>query len=102
METSKKNKDSRAAKTETTDTNGPVKVFRLDDVSVSLFARTRSVQGKPVTFHSASFSRSYKDATGVRKYVRSFDPDDLGRLVSLIQQASAYLHEIRRPEPQTV
>lgn len=98
METSKKNKDSRVAKIEETETTGPVKVFRLDDVSVSLFARTRNVQGKPVTFYSASFSRSYKDAVGERKFTKSFDADDLGSVVTLAQQASEFIREIRQSD----
>ena len=102
METSKtKKKELPAAKAErATDSAaaspGPVKVFRLDDVSVSIFARQRQLQGEAVTFYSASFSRSYKDAAGARKYTKSFDLEDLGRLVSLAQQASEYIQDIRQ------
>ena len=98
MDTSKKKKDLPAAKAEpsTTAPVGPVKVFRIDDVSVSIFARQRQLQGETVTFYSASFSRSYKDATGARKYTRSFDVEDLAKLVTLAQQANDYIQEIRQ------
>ncbi len=78
--------------------SGPVKVFRLDDVSVSLFARQRSFQGRPATFHSASFSRSYKDAAGERKYTKNFDADDLGKVAELSQMAAQHIQLLRNPE----
>jgi hypothetical protein len=102
MDTSKKKKELPATKAEPTtsresaSTNaGPVKVLRIDDVSVSIFARSRQIAGQAVTFYSASFSRSYKDAAGERKYTKSFDVDDLGKLVSLAQQASEYIQDVR-------
>ena len=78
--------------------NGPVKVFRLDDVSVSLFARERSFQGRPATFLSASFSRSYKDAAGERKYTKNFDADDLGKVAELCKMAADHIDGLRHPE----
>ncbi len=66
-----------------------------DDVSVSIFARQRQLQGEAVTFYSASFSRSYKDAAGARKFTHSFDADDLGKLVTLAQQANEYIQDVR-------
>ena len=85
--------------TATTDpVNGPVKVFRLDDVSVSLFARERSYQGGPATFFSASFSRSYKDAAGERKYTKNFDADDLGKVAELCKMAADHIDGLRHPE----
>lgn len=75
--------------------DGPVKVFRVEDVSASVFARTRKVQREDVTFFSVSFSRSYKDASGMRKYTKSFDSDCLGQLATVLQQASEFIHEQR-------
>jgi hypothetical protein len=100
MDTSKKKKELPATKAEPTTSResaptGPVKVLRIDDVSVSIFARSRQIAGQAVTFYSASFSRSYKDAAGERKYTKSFDLDDLGKLVSLAQQTSEYIQDIR-------
>ena len=64
-------------------------------MSVSIFARQRQLQGESVTFYSASFSRSYKDAAGARKFTHSFDVEDLAKLVSLAQQANEYIQEVR-------
>ena len=74
---------------------GPLKAFRNDDVSASIFARTRKVKGEDVTFYSVSLSRSYVDANGVRKYVKSFDADRLGRLEAVIYTASEFIQEHR-------
>lgn len=74
---------------------GPLKVFRIEDVSVSVFARDRRFQGSEITFYSVSFSRSYKDNDGIRKYTKNFDAEDLGALVTLIQQASEFIHSHR-------
>ena len=70
--------------------SGPVKQFRADDVSASVFARGRSGR----TFYSVSFTRSYKDRDGTWKYTKNFDVDDLGRLVSVAQQASEFVHSL--------
>ena len=103
MDTSKTKKESPAAKAARTAVStaapaGPVKVFRLDDVSVSIFARQRQLRGEAVTFYSASFSRSYKDAAGAWKYTRNFDPADLAKLVTLAQQANEYIEETRQAQ----
>ncbi len=87
-------KKNKTVATKAAEPVGPVKIFRIDEVSVSLFARTRNVQGEPVTFYSATFSRSYKDADGQRKYSHSFDPDDLGKIVSLAQQVHEFVIEL--------
>lgn len=74
---------------------GPLKVFRTDDVSASVFARTRNIQGADRIFYSVSLSRSYKDSDGTRKYTKNFDADDLGALASVIQQAGEYVRAQR-------
>ena len=71
----------------------PVKVLRIDDVSASIFARTNQVRGESRTFFSVSFSRSYKDSAGVWRYAKSFDLEDLGKIVSLCQQAEEFIRE---------
>lgn len=75
--------------------DGPLKTFRVDDVHASLFARTRPLKGEDVTFYSVSFSRSYKDPAGEWKYTKNFDADSLGKLATLIQQTSEFIHERR-------
>lgn len=92
MTNAKKNKDvagqEAPAETSTAAKQGPVKTFRADDVSASIFAR----EYKGRTFYSVSFTRSFKDPSGAFKYVKSFDADDLGKVVSVAQQAAEYLH----------
>ena len=41
-----------------------------------------------------------KDASGGWKYTKHFDVEDLGKLVSLAQQASEYIHGLQYPEPE--
>jgi hypothetical protein len=69
----------------------PVKVIVQDNVSASIFARQRVIQGTPRTFHSVSFTRSYKDAAGVYRYTKYFDRDDLGRVMAVAQQANDWI-----------
>ena len=61
---------------------------------MSIFARERLYEGSPTNFYSASFSRSYKDAAGERKYTKNFDADDLGKVVELSQRASEYIRSL--------
>ena len=72
-----------------------MKVIRMDDVSVSIFARTRQVKGDSVTFYSASFSRSYEGADGKRQYTKSFDEGDLGKVMALAKEAGEYILRAR-------
>jgi len=70
-----------------TETRAPVKVLRIDDVSVSIFKR--NVRGRD--YYSASLSRSYKDSSGAWRYAKSFDFEDLGKVVGLCQQADEFI-----------
>jgi len=69
----------------------PEKSFRLDDVSLSVWMRTYPVRGVLTKFWSITVERSYKDRNGAWRYTRSFDPESLGKVVSLCQQASEYV-----------
>ena len=73
---------------------GPVKQFREGDVSASVFARERN----GTTFHSVSFTRSYKDRDGQWKYTKNFDVDDLGKLVTVAQRSAEYVHGLAYPD----
>jgi len=75
-----------------TDGTKALKVFRIDDVSASVFARDRQIRGESRTFYSVTFSRSYKDSSGQWRYTKWFDLEDLGRVVTVAQQASDYVH----------
>jgi len=58
----------------------------------------------PFTYYSASFSRSYKDASGSRKYTKNFDSEDLGSVMALAQQASelvAHCGEVEKAPAKT-
>lgn len=96
MENKKKPTQKKAAATEAA--NGPVKVFRIEDVSASLFARERQVQGQPRTFYSVSFSRSYKASTGEWKYTKNFDMEDLGKIVGLCKEVEEHVYYTEHPE----
>ena len=100
MEKSKKNKDVAVMKTAeqpvaTNVTNAshdatlkPVTTIRTDDCSLSVWARDHLVSGQPKRFFSITLERAYKDRDGRYRYTKSFDPDSLGKIVSLCQQAS--------------
>lgn len=75
-------------------TKGPLKVFRIEDVSASVFAHA----AKRTTYYSVSFSRSYKDADGRWKYIKSFGVDDLSKVVSLAEQAHDHILSLQNRE----
>ena len=70
----------------------PKTTLRLGDVSASVWARDHEIKGETTRFWSVSFERSYKDSTGKYCYTRSFNPDDLGQLMALCQQAGEYIN----------
>jgi hypothetical protein len=74
----------------------PIKTIRVDDCSVSIWAREAVIRGEAVTFYSVSFERSYKDRDGSYKYVKSFDPESLGKVVTLCQQASEAIQSLQQ------
>ena len=78
--------------------NGPIKVFVVDDVSASVFSRVFPVKGQNRTFYSVSFSRSYRDPQGSRKYVKTFNLEDLGKVVTVAQQSEEHIHKLQHPE----
>ena len=78
--------------------NAPIKTFLIEDVSASVFAREIPVKGETRTFYSVSFSRSYRDSAGKRKYVKTFNLEDLGKIVSLAQQADEYIRDLLKTE----
>ena len=76
----------------------PVKVFLVEDVSASIFAREHPVKGEMRTFYSVSFSRSYRDAMGKRKYIKSFNVEDLGKVISVAQQSDEHIRSLLKSE----
>ena len=82
----------------TAEKKGPLKVFVIEDVSASVFGREYPVKGELRMFYSVSFSRSYRDSYGTRKYVKTFNLEDLGKIVSLAQQADEYIRSLLNPQ----
>ena len=88
----KKKKDSQPQKVVESESAKALKVFRIDDVSASIFVRERFVRDENRQFYSVTFSRSYKDSQGQWRYTKWFDLDDLGKIVTVAQQAGEYIH----------
>jgi hypothetical protein len=103
MENSKKPKSSTkeataapAATTSQDEKRSPARTLRIEDCSASIWAREATVQGKPKTFYTVTLERSYKDRDGAWKYTRSLDPESLGKIMTLCQQASEVIEELRQ------
>ncbi len=79
----------------------PLKTFTMHDVSASVWSRDHVIRGEPRRFYSVTFERSYRDASGKYRYTRSFNPDDLGTLMSLCQQVGEYLLDLQNMKPST-
>jgi hypothetical protein len=78
----------------------PIKTFYEDDIGVSIWSRQVRIRGKFVTFHSFTFERSYKDAFGQYRYTKSFNLEDLPKIISLAKQAGEYIEPLL-PEEHT-
>jgi len=70
----------------------------IDEVSASVFSRSFPVKGESRTFYSVSFSRSYRDPQGARKYVKTFDLQHLGKVVTVAQQADEHIRTLLHPQ----
>ena len=75
--------------------------YRADDCRASIWARDYNVQGRPKTFVTVTFERSYKDRDGQWRYTKNFDVEDLGKVVTVTQQAAEWIHGLQYPEPET-
>lgn len=71
----------------------PIKTFREGDVSCSIWART-IVKLEPIVFYSITLERSYRNAVGEWKYTKSFNLDDLPRIVKLCQMADEFIRNL--------
>ena len=69
-----------------------MKTFRIDNVHCSIFCREHN--GKE--YHSLSLTRGYKGSDGDLKFSRSFNPEDLGKLITVAQQASEHLTSLEQ------
>ena len=77
-----KNKEVPAKAAVPAEKRGPYKTIRVEDVSASIWARERQIKGEMIVFYSVSFERRYRAADGQWRYTRSFDLDDLGKVVA--------------------
>ena len=89
MDTRKKNSDSE------TEVNSPIDTFFEDDVSASVFSRDVKTKNGMKTFYSVSFSRSYRDSKGARRYVKTFDVEDLSKVVAVGQKAGDLIRKLQ-------
>ncbi len=64
----------------------------------SIWSRDHVVRGKPQTFFSITFERSFKD--GARRFTRSFELDSLGKIVAPCQQASELIPQLQQEAGQ--
>jgi hypothetical protein len=82
------------ATTEATKAKQPLKVFRHEDVSLSVFANDRQVKGKQVTFYNFTTSKSYKKGDEMLR-TQTFGSDDINRLCYLLKEAEEYIQTFR-------
>lgn len=78
-------------------TNRPVKTFRIDDISCSIWARTFT-RVEPVTMYSVSYQRSFRNVQGEWKHSQYFNLGDLPKIVSLSQQAEEFVHDLQQKD----
>lgn len=78
----------------------PVATLWLEDVGLSIWSRDHLVRGKMQAFFSITFERSFKDRDGAKRYTKSFEPDSLGKIVALCQQASDRIPQLQQEAEQ--
>ena len=73
--------------------SGPEKVFRLSNVSASVFANDIDAESGTRTIRNVSIQRSYLEGD-TTKYVTSFGVADLPRVIRVLQLAQNYVEEL--------
>ena len=71
----------------------PVKVYRLGNVSASVFVRTLPAKdGRPERqIGSVCLQKSFKDDSGNRKYTNYFDAHELANAARVLEMAAEYV-----------
>jgi hypothetical protein len=82
-----------------TKANKPLKVFRLEDVSVSVFANAREIDGKRVTFYNVTMSKTYKKGGETRR-TQSFGSNDIAKLNQLLKEAGEFVDSVKNPKAE--
>ena len=77
-----------------------VKVFRLDDVSVSVFANEREIDGERVTFYNVAMSKTYKKGSETRR-TQSFGSGDIAKLIFCLKEAGDFVDSVKSPKSET-
>ena len=75
----------------------PIKTIRAETCPRRSGPREHQTNGRTRTFYSVTFD-AYKDRDGAYRYTKSFDANDLVRLVTAAQEASEYLHNLVNPD----
>ena len=86
-------------------TNRPVKEFRVRNLSLAIWQNQGNRDGRPVTLHSVTLNKRYRDPnTDEWKDSSSYFPDDLPRLRLLLDKAYEHIllrdHDTDREEPE--
>ncbi len=81
-------------------TTKPEKVFRIGNVSASIFAREIEHEGAKRTLRSVSVQKRYKDGDEV-KYTTSFNLSELPLAIRVFQIAQQYIERLEAEIPLT-
>ena len=68
----------------------PEKRLRCGAISATLWVDRKTVEGKPVEYHSISITRSYKDGDDW-KHTNSFNTEDLPKVALVANEAYKYI-----------
>ncbi len=88
------------ATTEATKAKQPLKVFRLEDISVSVFANDRQVKGEQVTFYNLTTTKSYKKGDETLR-TQTFGSDDINKLCFLLCRADDFIQTLRNSSAES-
>ena len=77
----------------------PKKRFRCGAISASLWVDRKTVEGKPVEYHSISITKSYKDGDDW-KHTNSFSTEDLLK-VALVASETYKFIRLNRSDVRT-
>ena len=76
----------------TSPANRPIKEFRVRNLSLAIWQNEGTRDGRPVTLHSITLNKRYRDQeTGEWRDSSSFFPDDLPRLRLLLDKAYEHI-----------
>lgn len=76
----------------------PLKTFREESVSASVWSREVSAGQQRRTYYSVTLERAYKVPGQPWRYTHSFDATDLGNVAEVIEQADEFILELQAAE----